>query len=43
MFVDQLDLLGLGFESVNAGLISRPGYYPATMLKLYIYGDLNRI
>ena len=43
MFVDQLDLLGLGFESVNAKLTGRPGYHPATMLKLYIYGYLNRI
>jgi transposase len=43
MFVDQLDLLSLGFESVNAKLTGRPGYHPATMLKLYIYGDLNRI
>jgi transposase len=43
MFVDQLDLLSLGFESVNAKLTGRPGYHPATMLKLYIYGYLNRI
>jgi transposase len=43
MFVDQLDWLSLGFESVNAKLTGRPGYHPATILKLYIYGDLNRI
>jgi transposase/prophage antirepressor-like protein len=43
LFVDQLDLLALGFEAVNAKLTGRPGYHPATMLKLYIYGYLNRI
>jgi transposase len=43
LFVDQLDLLELGFEAVNAKLTGRPGYHPATMLKLYIYGYLNRI
>jgi transposase len=43
MFVDQLDLLDLGFEAVNAKVTGRPGYHPATMLKLYIYGYLNRI
>ena len=42
-FVDHLDLLTLGFESVNPKLTGRPGYHPATMLKLYIYGYLNRI
>ncbi|MFT6165163.1 MAG: transposase [Zhongshania aliphaticivorans] len=42
-FVDQLDLLSLGFESVTAKQTGRPGYHPATMLKLYIYGYLNRI
>jgi transposase len=43
IFVDQLDLLDLGFEAVNAKETGRPGYHPATMLKLYIYGYLNRI
>jgi len=43
LFVDQLDLLELGFEAVNTKLTGRPGYHPATMLKLYIYGYLNRI
>jgi transposase len=43
LFVDQLDLLDLGFEAVNAKLTGRPGYHPATMLKLYVYGYLNRI
>jgi transposase len=43
IFVDQLDLLDLGFEAVKAKVTGRPGYHPATMLKLYIYGYLNRI
>mgnify|MGYP003632626122 FL=1 len=42
-FVDQLDLLSLGFEGVTVKKTGRPGYHPATMLKLYIYGYLNRI
>ncbi len=43
IFVDGLQLDSLGFERVNAKQIGRPGYHPATMLKLYIYGYLNRI
>jgi transposase len=43
VFVDHLDLLDLGFETVNPKLTGRPGYHPSTMLKLYIYGYLNRI
>jgi transposase len=43
IFVDGLQLDALGFERVNAKQTGRPGYHPATMLKLYIYGYLNRI
>jgi transposase len=43
MLVDHLDLLSLCFERVNAKLTCRPGYHPATILKLHIYGYLNRI
>ncbi|EKE8130601.1 transposase, partial [Salmonella enterica] len=43
IFVDELQLDVLGFERVNAKQTGRPGYHPATMLKLYIYGYLNRI
>jgi transposase len=43
VFVDQLDLLSLSFESVTAKKTGRPRYHPATMLKLYIYVYLNRI
>jgi len=41
-FVNGLDLTSLRFERVNAKLTSRPGYHPAAILKLYIYGYLNR-
>lgn len=43
VFVDGLQLDVLGFESVNPKQTGRPGYHPTTMLKLYIYGYLNRI
>ena len=43
VFVDGLDLQTLGFERVIATGKGRPGYHPAVMLKLYIYGYLNRI
>jgi transposase len=42
-FVDKLDLLSLGFEGAEPSATGRPGYHPAVMLKLYIYGYLNRI
>jgi transposase len=42
-FVDQLDLGQLGFGRVHPKLTGRPAYHPAVMLKLYIYGYLNRV
>ena len=42
VFVDELDLSGLGFKTLPEAT-GRPGYHPALMLKLYIYGYLNRI
>ena len=42
LFVDQLDLGGLGF-SVEPAATGRPSYHPSTLLKLYVYGYLNRI
>ena len=42
-FVDGLDLKTLGFTSVTPLETGRPGYHPAMMQKLYIYGYLNRI
>ncbi len=42
-FVDGLDLGRLGFTGVEPLATGRPGYFAGTMLKLYIYGYLNRI
>lgn len=42
VFVDELDLGKLGFEVAPAAT-GRPGYHPAILLKLYIYGYLNRV
>lgn len=42
-FVEGLDLRALKFERVDPKATGRPGYHPATLLKLYIYGYLNRI
>ncbi len=42
-FVEKLDLLELGFDGVIPQDTGRPSYHPAMMLKLYIYGYLNRI
>ena len=43
LFVNELDLLALGFDRALAARTGRPGYHPATLLKLFIYGYLNRI
>jgi transposase len=42
-FVEGLNLVTLGFEGVNPAKTGRPAYHPAVLLKLYIYGYLNRI
>ena len=42
-FVDELKLGDLGFERVVPQVTGRPGYHPATLLKIYVYGYLNRI
>ena len=42
-FVEALDLSGLGFEAANRVAGGRPAYLPAALLKIYIYGYLNRI
>ncbi len=41
-FVDEIDLSGLGFKTEPADT-GRPGYHPAMMLKLFIYGYMNRV
>ena len=43
VFVDELNLGHLGFDGVDPAATGRPGYHPAILLKLYIYGYLNRI
>ena len=42
-FVDALDLADLGFEGVEPAATGRPAYHPSVLLKLYIYGYLNRV
>ena len=42
VFFDDIDLSGMGFKTVPE-VNGRPAYHPATMLKLYVYGYLNRI
>jgi transposase len=42
-FVEKLDLLRLGFDGAAAQATGRPSYHPAGLLKLYIYGYLNRV
>jgi transposase len=43
VYVDELDLGKLGFEGVDPAATGRPAYHPAVLLKIYIYGYLNRI
>jgi transposase len=42
-FVDRLPLADLGFDGVAPAETGRPGYHPSTLLKLYVYGYLNRV
>ena len=43
VFVDELDLGELGFGGVDPEATGRPSYHPSVLLKLYIYGYLNRV
>jgi len=43
VFVEGLDLVRLGFERAQPAETGRPAYHPATLLKIYIYGYLNRV
>ena len=43
VFVDELELFDLGFERVAPKRTGRPPYHPSELLKLYIYGYLNRV
>src|SRR6476469_1160808 len=43
VFIDELDLAALGFSGMTPAATGRPAYHPSTLLKIYIYGYLNRI
>lgn len=43
VFVDELDLGDIGFSGVDPEVTGRPSYHPSVLLKLYIYGYLNRV
>jgi len=42
-FIDELDLAALGFDGVQPAATGRPAYHPSTLLKIYLYGYLNRV
>ena len=42
-FVEELDLASLGFDGAMPSTTGRPSYHPAVLLKIYIYGYLNRV
>jgi transposase len=42
-FVDSLDLAELRFDGVEPAATGRPSYHPSVLLKLYVYGYLNRV
>jgi transposase len=41
--VDELDLASAGFEGMEPSAMGRPAYHPGVLLKIYIYGYLNRV
>jgi len=43
VFVEELDLSEIGFSGVDPEVTGRPSYHPSVLLKLYIYGYLNRL
>ncbi len=42
-FIDELDLQALGFTRAKPAATGRPGYHPAILLKIYLYGYLHRV
>lgn len=42
-YVEELDLEALGFAGATPAATGRPAYHPAVLLKIYIYGYLNRV
>lgn len=43
VFVDELDLAALGFDGAAPAMTGRPAYHPPVLLRIYIYGYLNRV
>jgi transposase len=43
VFIDELNLGSLGFAGVVPETTGRPSYHPAVLLKIYVYGYLNRV
>jgi transposase len=43
VFIDELDLRAIGFAGVQPAATGRPAYHPSTLLKIYLYGYLNRL
>lgn len=43
VFIDELHLDSLGFDGAIPADTGRPAYHPSVLLKIYIYGYLNRI
>jgi len=43
VFIDELDLAALGFSRMTPAATGRPAYHPSTLLKIYLYGYLNRL
>ena len=43
VFIDELDLAALGFDGARPAATGRPSYHPSVLLKVYLYGYLNRI
>jgi transposase len=42
-FVDELDLVEMGFDGMKPAATGRPSYHPTVLLNIYIYGYLNRV
>jgi transposase len=43
VFIDEIDLAEVGFTGVDPEVTGRPSYHPSVLLKLYVYGYLNRV
>ena len=43
VFIEELDLAALGFSGMTPAATGRPAYHPSTLLKIYLYGYLNRV